>query len=137
MARKAKAIVLDSWSVLAYLQGEPAGAQLISIITEAHESRIPLMLSVVNAAEIWYAFARRSTEEVADQSLLELNQLGIEFFDADLKLALRAAKFKAHHKMSLADCFAAALAKENRADLLTGDLEFRQVEEEVRIAWLI
>lgn len=136
MARKAKAIVLDAWSVLAYFQGEPSGEQLKSVLADAHENNIPLMISVVNIAEIWYAFARRSSEGVADQSVSELGKLGIKFFDADLKLALEAARFKAQHTMSLADCFAAALAKENRADLVTGDLEFRQVEEEVRIAWL-
>lgn len=38
--------------------------------------------------------------------------------------------------MSYADCFAAALAKENRAELLTGDKEFEQLEGEIKIAWL-
>jgi hypothetical protein len=35
--------------------------------------------------------------------------------------------------MSFADCFAAALAKQKRATLLTGDLEFKQVEKEITI----
>jgi predicted nucleic acid-binding protein len=38
--------------------------------------------------------------------------------------------------MSFADCFAAALAKQHKALLLTGDLEFKQVEAEVTINWL-
>ena len=38
--------------------------------------------------------------------------------------------------MSYADSFAAALAKENRAELLTRDKEFEQVEGEIKIAWL-
>jgi predicted nucleic acid-binding protein len=38
--------------------------------------------------------------------------------------------------MSLADCFAAALAMERRADVYTGDPEFREVESEVRIVWI-
>jgi len=33
--------------------------------------------------------------------------------------------------MSYADCFAAALAKDRKAELVTGDKEFRQVEGEV------
>ena len=136
MARKPKAIVLDAWSVIAYLEDEPAGERVESLIADAHEGDIPLMMSVVNVAEIWYAFARRSSEDKANQSILELKQLGIEFFDADLKLALEAARFKAQHKMSLADCFAAALAKENKADLVTGDSEFKQVEGEVKILWV-
>jgi predicted nucleic acid-binding protein len=38
--------------------------------------------------------------------------------------------------MSLADCFAAALARHKTAMLLTDDLEFKQVEREIRIQWL-
>ena len=38
--------------------------------------------------------------------------------------------------MSLADCFAAALAKAHKADLYTGDLEFKAVEHEIKIVWI-
>jgi predicted nucleic acid-binding protein len=38
--------------------------------------------------------------------------------------------------MSLADCFAAALAIERKAEVYTGDPEFREVEKEVRIVWI-
>jgi len=136
MARKARAFVLDAWTVLAYFQGEAAAGQVRTIIAEAHETGIPLLVSVVNAAEVWYAVARKSTEATADRSLEDLIQLGIELREADLETAIEAAKFKASHKMSLADCFAAALAKQNKADLVTGDPEFRQVESQINIHWL-
>lgn len=38
--------------------------------------------------------------------------------------------------MSLADAFAAALAKEKKAELVTGDPEFKALEDEIRINWL-
>jgi hypothetical protein len=38
--------------------------------------------------------------------------------------------------MSLAGCFAAALASQSRAELVTGDPEFRQVAAEVKLHWL-
>lgn len=138
MARKAKAkaIVLDSWSIMAFLEGESAGERVEEVIANAHDNSIPLLVTVVNAAEVWYIFARESSAEEADQSIAELRQLGIEFVDADWELSLEAAKFKARHKMSLADCYAGALAKKNKADLVTGDQEFRQVAGEVKIAWL-
>lgn len=138
MARKskAKAYVLDAWAVVAYLEGEPAGAAVETLLAEAHEAGIPLLMSVVNAAEVWYAFARRASQAQANQSLAELKQLGIEFQAADLDLALEAANFKARYKLSLADCFAAALAKHNKAELVTGDQEFRQVDAEIKLSWL-
>ena len=136
MARKPKALVLDSWSILAYLEDEPAGKQVADLIADAHESGTPLMMTVVNAGEIWYITARETSEDEADHTILELAQLGIQFSDADWKLAREAARFKTKGKMSFADCCAAALAKENKADLVTGDLEFKQVESEIKLLWL-
>ena len=56
--------------------------------------------------------------------------------ESDLVLARQAARFKASKKLSYADCFAAVLAKVRKAELITGDSEFKQVESEIRIAWL-
>jgi predicted nucleic acid-binding protein len=53
-----------------------------------------------------------------------------------LELAKQAAIFKSSKKMSYADCFAAALAKHRRVELVTGDKEFRQFEGEVKILWI-
>ena len=136
MARKPKALILDSWSILAYLEDELAGQQVADIIADAHESRTPLMTTVVNAGEIWYITARETSEDEADRAVIELAQLGIQFLDANWKLAREAARFKSKGKMSLADCFAAALAKEQKADLVTGDTEFKQVESEVKVHWV-
>jgi ribonuclease VapC len=38
--------------------------------------------------------------------------------------------------MSYADCFAAALAKKRQAVLVTGDPEFKQVSDEVKVHWV-
>ena len=54
----------------------------------------------------------------------------------DLELAARAAWFKLRGGISYADCFAAALAHRDGLPLITGDPEFRRVEDVVRIAWL-
>lgn len=136
MTRRPKAIVLDSWSVMAYLEDEPAGQRISEIIVDAQESETPLMMTVVNIGEIWYLIARKTSEKEADQTVSELKHLGIHFIEADWKLTREAARFKSHYRMSFADCFASALAKDRGADLLTGDLEFKQVETEVKILWL-
>jgi predicted nucleic acid-binding protein len=47
-----------------------------------------------------------------------------------------AGQIKATRKMSLADCFAAALAKQRKSEVYTGDPEFRAVEEDVKVVWL-
>ena len=65
-----------------------------------------------------------------------MHTLPIEIVDVDLELAREAARFKAVKKMSYADCFAAALARKQQAELVTGDPEFREVEDEIKVVWI-
>lgn len=136
MAKKPKAIVLDSWAVIAYLEDEQAAEKVADIISDAHEQGIPLLMTVINAGEVWYIVARETSASDADASIKQLRDLGIEFVDADWTLAKDAGHFKSKNKMSFADCFAAALAKKTKAHLATGDPEFKQVEQEITIVWL-
>lgn len=136
MPKKAKAIVLDSWAVMAYLEDEPSAEKVADIIADAHESGTPLLMTVVNVGEVWYIIAREASEADADRSFRDLKQLGIEFVDADWDLTHQAAQFKSKHRMSFADCFAAALAKEKKAHLVTGDQEFREVQNDLSIIWV-
>jgi predicted nucleic acid-binding protein len=90
----------------------------------------------VNWGEVIYATLRTYGRERAEQAAQLLARLPIEIVPADLELARQAAELKATRKMSYADCFAAALAKLRKAELVTGDREFRQVEREVKILWI-
>ena len=136
MARKPKAYVLDSWAILAYFGDEAASWDAADLIAGAHEKRTPMYMSSVNAGEVWYILAREVSESDGDKAIADLVRLGIELVPADWSLARTAARFKAVKRMSYADCFAAALAKERRCELVTGDHEFRQIENEINIRWL-
>jgi predicted nucleic acid-binding protein len=123
---------------MAFLEDEPAGEAVGNIIADAHDHGIPLMITTVNAGEVWYILAREVSEAAADQSIKDMHELGIQFHDADWKLANQAARFKATKKMSFADCFAAALAAHHKGSaLITGDKEFKEVESSVKIHWLM
>lgn len=136
MVRKPRAIVLDSWAIMSYLGNEPSAERVADIMADANEEDVPLFMTVVNAGEVWYILAREVSVAEADSSIRQLRQLGIKFIDADWDLAHEAAGFKSKHKMSFADCFAAALAKQKKAHLITGDKEFSQVEAHISITWL-
>jgi ribonuclease VapC len=136
MTRKAKALVLDTWAVIAYLEDEPSAQKIADLIASAHEEEVPVYMTVVNVGEVWYNIAREISEEDANSSVKELRDLRIQFIDADWELTLEAARFKSQHKMSYADCYAAALAKAKKADLVTGDKEFKALEKEIKIEWV-
>lgn len=128
--------VLDSYSILAHFKDEPGSELMDQVYSSARESGLPLLLSTVNWGEVFYATLRTAGRERAEDAARLISRLAIEVIPADLELARQAAEFKAARKMSYADCFAAALAKLRKAELVTGDKEFRQVEREVKILWI-
>ena len=136
MAKKAKAYVLDTWAVIAYLEDEPSGEQVEDLIATAHEEQIPIYMSVDNVGEVWYTLAREISEEEANASVKSLRDLRIQFENADWELTQEAARFKSKNKMSYADAYAAALAKVKKADLVTGDNEFKPLDGEIKISWV-
>ena len=128
--------VLDTYSLIAYFEGEAGKDKMIEIFRAARDSGPLLLLSVVNWGEVFYITLREAGRERADHVAHLISTLPIQVISADLDLTKQAAEFKATRKMSYADCFAAALAKLRKAELVTGDKEFRQVEKDVRISWL-
>jgi predicted nucleic acid-binding protein len=51
-------------------------------------------------------------------------------------LTREAAKLKGSYRIAYADCFAAALTIKLKAILVTGDPEFRQMDEKISIQWI-
>ena len=129
-------VVLDSFALLAFLRGE-AGEEKIAVLLERAGLRDePLHMTEVNYAEVKYIIMRKDGKDRWGEIAGELPALPIEFHPATRALADLAADFKARHKLSLADAFAAALAKERKAELHTGDPEFKPLDKEIKIAWL-
>ena len=136
MVRRPRALVLDSWAILAYFEDEPAGKTVAGLIADARNNGIPMLMSVVNAGEVWYIIAREVSVPEAEEAIASLHRMGIEFIEVSWPLARLAGEYKAKHRMSYADCFAAALATSRKADLVTGDREFGQLEGNIKIRWL-
>ncbi len=129
-------VVLDSHALVAYFRDEP-GAELVeTLLTKAAASERPLHMTEVNYAEAKYILIRKDGPDAWQASARVLTGLPIEFHPANRHLADIAADFKARFKISLAAAFAAALAKEKKAELVTGDPEFKPLEKEIKIAWL-
>ncbi len=128
--------VLDSYSLIAYIEGEVGKDTMIEVFRSARDSGRDALLSVVNWGEVYYITLREAGQARADEVAHLISTLPIHIVPADLELAKQAAILKSSKKMSYADCFAAALAKHRRVELVTGDKEFKQVEAEVRILWI-
>lgn len=128
--------VLDSFALLAFLRGEPGEEKVATLLQRAGVRDEPVHMSEVNYAEVKYVTIRRDGRDPWERIAAELPALPIEFHPATRALSDLAADFKAQYRISLADAFAAALAKERKAQLVTGDPEFKPLAKDIKIAWL-
>ncbi len=128
--------VLDAHGLLVFLEKE-AGYEKVeqSFVAAAEKDRYLLMTSV-NFGEVYYIVLRECGQGKANEIEKIIRTLPIEIIDVDIQLAREAARFKAVHKISYADCFAAALAKLHKGELITGDKEFKSIESDIKISWL-
>ena len=128
--------VLDSFALIAYFRDEPGAEMVETLLVSAGKKDHPVLMTDVNYAEVKYSIWKKDGADAWAEAAKILPGLPIDFHSTTLALADTAADFKARFKMSLADAFAAALAKEEKAELVTGDVEFKPLEKEIKIHWL-
>lgn len=119
---------------MAFFNGEPSAPRVRDCFHEAMQTGGLLALCVVNWGEVVYQFERAG--DVAAAVIRDMDNLPIEVVPADRALTRLAAGFKARGGLSYADAFAAALAKDRNAGLLTGDPELKALEKEIKILWI-
>jgi len=132
----AVAKVLDSWALLCYLEQEPGFEKMIELFEKAVESSKPLLMCIVNWGEVYYQVARRFGDPKAQEIEQLIQTLPITLVEADKELTREAARIKTTKRMAYADCLAVALARLKKAELYTGDLEFKAVEKDIKVVWL-
>lgn len=128
--------VLDSFALLAHLEGEPGGSPVKVILERADRRQAEVYLSVINYGEV-VSITERERELTATQEVIAVvDHLPITIVDADRKLTFDAVHLRARFSISYADTVALALAEDRQAILVTGDPQFRKVEQLVTIEWL-
>jgi ribonuclease VapC len=128
--------VLDSYAILALLQKDPGFDDVLEQLERAQQGSAILLMTWVNVGEVLYIVERRRGKESVHQVLGLLEASAIKLIDVDRDLALAAATIKASNPLAYADAFAAALAIQQDAQLMTGDHEFRYLEDRIAIHWL-
>ncbi len=128
--------VLDSFALIAYFRDETGAAAVENLLVAAGAKDHPLHMTDVNYAELKYSIMKKDGEVAWAAAAGILQGLPIVFHPTTRSLADAAADFKARFKISLADAFAAALAEEKDAELVTGDPEFKALGKDIKIHWL-
>jgi len=122
--------------VLAFLFDEAGSDRVAGLFEEAAEADYTVWIAAPNWAEVRYMIERKVGQAHWERARAQLLGLPLKIAPVDQSLAELAGEIKAFKKMSLADCFAAALAKQKQSDVYTGDPEFREVENKIRVVWL-
>ena len=128
--------VLDSYAMLAYLDGETGMERVRMVLEQALNAQVRVLLSMINVGEVLYITEREIGLVPAQAALAAIDQLPIEFLPVTREAMLAAAHIKANHPIAYADAFAVAAAQEFNATVLTGDPEFQAVSELVTVEWL-
>ena len=120
--------VLDANALIGLFEDRSGTATRVRhLIEEAFRQDQPLFLSAVNWGEAFYIAWRHHGERAAREVEVKLMQLPIVVMGVDRERATRAAALKQSHGLGYADAFAAELAIERGAWLVTADPEFQKV----------
>lgn len=133
---KKPAFVLDSYALLAYFQAEQGALKVKELLHQAREGTVAVFLSLINLGEIAYTVERRLGGDTLQQRLLDIAALPIDVCAVNKERVLAAAHLQAAFPISYADAFAAALAQEMGAPLVTSDPEFKHLQPLVAILWI-
>ena len=126
--------VLDSFALLAYLQGEGGSSTVKEALASSDAG---LAMNEINVGEVYYILARGRGRDQADFFLnAVLPNLPLRVCKIDFHDVIEAARIKAGHAISYADCFAVATARRENAALLTGDPELETVASLIKIEWI-
>lgn len=118
--------VVDAWAMITWLLDQPAALAVEAFLQEADAGNLQLLMSWMNAGEVYYIICKRHGHERAVDFLDRLPSLPIRVVLPDEDAILAAAEVKAAHPVSYSDAFAISLAQSEKASVITGDDEIRQ-----------
>ena len=123
--------------MVAWLEEENGYLRVSELLEKGRSKAVNLSMSIVNFGEVFYRTAKRHGIEEAKRVEGILRFLPILIISpVEETLVMRAVYLKAQHPISYADAFAAALAEQEKAILVTGDPDFKRIEKTIKIEWL-
>ena len=131
-----RAKLLDAFPLARLFKDEPGAEHVEALLAAARRAKTPLLMSEINAGEVYYAIARTQGVDRAEAILASLTTIPVALLPTTWELTVAAARLKARWALSYADCFAAACAIQEGAVLVTGNPAFKQVEHLVSIEWV-
>ncbi len=120
--------VLDANALIGLFEDRQVIAEKVEhLLRDALLRDLPLFMSAINWGEVFYMEWRYHGELKAREAEARLQEMPIAVIGVDRERASRAGALKQKHSLGYADAFAAELAIERGAWLVTADPEFSKV----------
>jgi len=120
-----KSYVLDTSALLTLIEDEEGAGRVESILREEK-----VFLPCLVLLEVHYITRQERGQGEADRRYAFLKQLSCEIlWQLDEPTLLTASRFKASHRLSLADAMIAAVAQRQQATLVHKDPEYEALSE--------
>jgi ribonuclease VapC len=127
-----KQYVLDANALVRFFKNEDGAVRVSELFRQADGGAIEISMSVVNLTEVFYVTAR-TTSVAHVKRLIGQAGLMVHFIASGVAASLAAGEIRLQYKLGLADSFAAALALERNATLVTADPEFAKLGKQLKI----
>ncbi len=123
-----KRYVLDAGVLALYFAGSKNAKDYIYAV---YEGKAEAFMCEVNLAEFLYNYAKVFGWDaaLAKQNLLRNSPIVIVGINEDLTIIAAKLKLKHYNTLSLTDCYLIALAKLNKATIVTTDHSIKEVNE--------
>jgi predicted nucleic acid-binding protein len=131
-----KTYVFDASALFVYLQKKTSTEKVGRLLKEANMGGASIFMSAVNYGEFYAIMLRLHGSDRTLAVMHAARSLPMDLVDATPARAVHAANIKTTHRLHYADSFAAALALEYKATLVTSDSDFRRLGHAFPVVWL-
>jgi predicted nucleic acid-binding protein len=108
---------------------EPGASRFFAVLRAAQAGEVQLLLSTINRGEVFYNCWNEWDKATAEEVLRRLHRVPLLVVHPTEDDVMAAARVKAEYKIAYADAFAAVLAIQFAAPVLTGDRDFLRLRD--------
>ena len=128
--------VLDASAILRYIDNEPGAAEVEKLLKKARLGDAVLLMSAVNWGEVLFIILRAHGVAAMNAIESKMQSFPFQVLAADHITAKEAAEIRFRFKVPYADAFAAAIARQNQATVVTADHDFTSIRGAIKVQLL-
>jgi len=128
MSETPELYVLDTSALLTLIEDEPGADVVQDVLQRSREGKVAVLVSFMSFMEVHYITLQERDADEARVRVDLIMSLPVLRVESTESLGQIAGELKAEHRLSVAEAWIAALAKDRNAVLIHKDPEFENVK---------